>query len=273
MDLVGVEAHSSKCLSADMAMVSRVEQALTHGRFDFAFQPVHCVWGRQPALYHQCLVRITDSNGLSIPSSRFLPVLSRLGLNPWFDGHVFGRVLRLLPRYPNLVLGVSLSADSLNWSGVLAGLTGRPDWARRLVTEEAGGLVELGKHPEWARRLVIEVAEQSPLEAEDYLQLARFRQLGCRIAVADFGEGFALSNALQMGSCDMVKIGGAILRTGGQALLRQMIALAREMSECIVIEGVETEDELKRVQEAGGQWAQGFYFGPPVQEFHGASMA
>jgi len=168
------------------------------------------------------------------------------------DLHVFQRTVALLDEYPDVTLGVNVSAlsavgDPL-WDPAFRYLSGRPDIARRLV---------------------VEITETAPVDPAGAWAFARsLRQIGCRVAVDDFGVGYSLQAAAAVEHVDIVKIDASFIDRVGRsadALSRfnAIVALASKIVDCIVVEGVEDEGDLSLVRGAGIAWVQGYYFGRP----------
>ncbi len=63
---------------------------------------------------------------------------------------------------------------------------------------------------------------------------------------------------------DMKFIQTEITRPTGQGILRFIVDLARWMKLRVVAEGVETREQLERLQNDGCDYAQGYYFAKPM---------
>jgi diguanylate cyclase (GGDEF)-like protein/PAS domain S-box-containing protein len=122
-----------------------------------------------------------------------------------------------------------------------------------------------------AERLVLEITETTLLR--DHLAtretLAGLRRLGVRIAIDDFGTGYSSLSYLRLFPVDKLKLDQAFVRDlegdkDDRAILAAMIALGRTLGLTVVAEGVETEDQLAYLVEAGCDEVQGFLLGRPV---------
>src|SRR5690606_435567 len=94
------------------------------------------------------------------------------------------------------------------------------------------------------------------------------RSLGCRIAMDDFGVGFASMRRLLALSPDIVKIDSLFVRRAPQSqrnkqILAHMIGLARAIAPCVIVEGIETKDQFWLAEKLGVEWAQGTLTGGP----------
>jgi EAL domain-containing protein (putative c-di-GMP-specific phosphodiesterase class I) len=154
------------------------------------------------------------------------------------------------------------------WTGKLEGLRlslnllpedlARPGYERWLLNEIAAA----GLRPE---RVTAEITESSliadPVAAA--ARLACLRAAGVRIAVDDFGTGYASLAWLTTLPLDMIKIDrGLILDLVGgrraQIVVKALIALARELELQVLVEGVEDPDQLSLLREWGCDHYQGF---------------
>jgi EAL domain-containing protein (putative c-di-GMP-specific phosphodiesterase class I) len=103
-------------------------------------------------------------------------------------------------------------------------------------------------------------------------RLARLRGRGARVAVDDVGAGHSSMRHVMNLRPDFVKVdrwlvGGINLDSAKRALLRSLIALSAELSAELVVEGVETPEELAALRELGAETAQGFLFARPDRAF------
>ena len=124
-----------------------------------------------------------------------------------------------------------------------------------------------------ASRLVIEITETAALRDLD--ESAGFvktvRNLGCRVALDDFGAGFTSLRHLEALAVDIVKIDGSFVRglinrPDNQAVLRHLLGLAHGLGLATVAEWVETAEEAKLLEQQGVDLLQGYHFGKPSIE-------
>jgi diguanylate cyclase (GGDEF)-like protein len=119
-------------------------------------------------------------------------------------------------------------------------------------------------------RLNIEVTETVFLtdDVTTRHNLARLRDLGITLVLDDFGSGFSTMSTLVRFSFDKLKIDGSFVREAlhtrkSAAVIRGIIALAREIGMPTTAEGVETEEQLDFLRACGCTHAQGFFLGRP----------
>jgi EAL domain-containing protein (putative c-di-GMP-specific phosphodiesterase class I) len=135
------------------------------------------------------------------------------------------------------------------------------------------------------RRITVEITENALLSDSDAIaeRLARLRKAGVRIAVDDFGTGYASLAYLTSLPLDILKIDRGLIAdiVGGardRIVVKAMIALARELELKVIVEGVESTAQLALLADWGCDLYQGFLGAGPLDEielarFVTASMA
>jgi EAL domain-containing protein (putative c-di-GMP-specific phosphodiesterase class I) len=99
--------------------------------------------------------------------------------------------------------------------------------------------------------------------------LVALRDLGVRIAIDDFGTGYSSLAYLRRFPVDMLKIdrsflGGVPQDDRDAAIVRTIVAMARNLGLSVVAEGVETTAQLEFLREIECDEAQGYLLGKPM---------
>ncbi|MDH5265923.1 MAG: EAL domain-containing protein, partial [Betaproteobacteria bacterium] len=138
-------------------------------------------------------------------------------------------------------------------------------------------LAETGLPP---GRLELEVTEsvlmEQPLEAIGTMR--RLAAMGLTLAIDDFGTGYSSLAYLRQMPVTVLKIDGSFVRgvatqPQDRAIVKVVIALARELGLRVIAEGVESREQLAVVRELGCHEVQGYFFSPPVSDAVLVSMA
>jgi len=118
-------------------------------------------------------------------------------------------------------------------------------------------------------RIVIEILEHA---IDDELLLAEtvhyYREIGCLIALDDFGSGHSNFDRILRLQPDIVKLDSHMIRQAGNNLIARrimpnLIAMLHEAGCLVLMEGVETEEEALIALESNVDFVQGFYFAAP----------
>ncbi len=121
-----------------------------------------------------------------------------------------------------------------------------------------------------AHRVVIEVLEDAVEDAREiHSAVAYFRELGCLIALDDFGAGSSNFDRVWTIRPQIVKLDRSVIRQSAanarvRRTLPQLISLLHEAGAMVLIEGIETADEAYIALDANADFAQGYLFGRPA---------
>ena len=94
------------------------------------------------------------------------------------------------------------------------------------------------------------------------------RELGCKVAVDDFGAGYTTFRHLKSLTVDLVKIDGSFVKgirnsKENQLFIRNLLSLAKTFGLETVAECVESAEEAEYLADEGVELLQGHYFGKP----------
>ncbi len=122
-------------------------------------------------------------------------------------------------------------------------------------------------HPE---RIVLEFVETENYNnnSDLYNFLQDARNIGCKIAVDDFGSGFATFTSIISLKPDIIKIDGEIIKNlvdneENKIILDSICFIARQINSHIVAEFVENDEIQKILLERDIEFSQGFHFATP----------
>jgi EAL domain-containing protein (putative c-di-GMP-specific phosphodiesterase class I) len=118
-------------------------------------------------------------------------------------------------------------------------------------------------------RIVIEILE-SNIQDESLLSEAvnYYKNLGCLVAIDDFGAGHSNFDRIwriapQIVKLDRSMIVQAVRNPSVRRVLPNLANLLHESGSLVLMEGIETEDEALITLDAGIDFVQGYYFGKP----------
>ena len=236
----------------NILIVDEVIRALNDRRMVLALQPIIRSGSREVAFY-ECLLRMQKPDGSYVSAGNFIPVAEKLGLSRLIDHRVAELTVALLKSAPNLILSMNVSGETtsdLEWLSALGALT----QGERALNE----------------RLMIEITETAVIsDIEESIGFVKSaKQLGCRVAIDDFGAGYSSFKNMRLLDVDMVKIDGSFVKDLPNSqddwfLVQTLVDLARNFSMKTVAEWVGDEATAQMVEKAGVDFMQGFYFGQP----------
>ncbi len=222
-------------------------------------------------LYYQPIIQL-DDDGLGgfealirwrhpqrglIPPMDFIPVAEETGLIVPIGEWVLREACRTAAQWPqHLKIAVNLSVCQFRHNSLLASVVSALD--------------ESGLRP---GRLEIEITESVFLaDVEQSLPLLRaLKELGIRIAIDDFGTGYSSFSYLRAFAFDKIKldrsfVAGIETDPGNLAIVRAVVGIGSGFNATTLAEGVETEEQLQRLQAEGFGEVQGFLLGRPMPQ-------
>jgi diguanylate cyclase (GGDEF)-like protein len=235
-----------------VAMVEQVQHALRDNRLIFAYQPIVRAKGHE-IVFHEALLRMKMQDGSVVVAGAFMPMIEKLGLTREVDRYVLEMAVETLHRHPVLQLAINVSALTAS----------DRSWLRLLIALLRG-------QSQVAERMTVEITETVALQDIDESAhfVAKVRDLGCRVALDDFGAGYTTFRHLKALDVDQVKIDGSFVRglpdnLHNQLFIQSLLGLAQGLKVETVAECVEHEREAKILTEHGVDYLQGYYFGRP----------
>ena len=130
-------------------------------------------------------------------------------------------------------------------------------------------LLETGLEPPFLElELTESVLMQHPESTASVLQA--LKSIGVRLAVDDFGTGYSSLSYLRRFPIDVLKIDQSFLHdiarpeTKDAAIVSAVITMGKNLKHRVIVEGVETEEQVAFLRAHRCDEAQGFYFSPPV---------
>jgi diguanylate cyclase (GGDEF)-like protein len=224
--------------------------ALNERRIFLAFETVVTAITRAPAFY-ECLMRVRRADGSLLGANDVVPVAERLGLLRLLDHRVLELVVEEMVATPSLQASVNVSPRS----------TTDPDWwagLDSLLRANAGV----------AERLIVEITESAVIQDIDETRgfVSRVKDLGCRIAIDDFGAGYTSFRNLRKLGVDILKIDGAFVQNlnrseDDRAFVRTLTDLAKRLKLATVAEWVQDEQAAKTLESWGCDYLQGAFVG------------
>ena len=189
----------------------------------------------------------------------FIPLFEENGLVTKLDRYVWKESARQIAAWKK-ELGVTIPI-SVNVSRVDIAAPDMTDFITKIVKEN--GLSPSEYH--------LEITESAYTSDSKHIieVVENLRSLGHKVEMDDFGSGYSSLNMLTDMPIDVIKMDKAFIKNiqpGNKAmhLVELVLDIAKYLEVPVVAEGVETEEELKMLKEAGCDIIQGYYFSKPI---------
>ncbi len=228
--------------------------------FEVFFQPLMTVGDSSvPAKLYaaECLLRYQTWDGERISPIDFIPILEESGLIIPVGRFILEQAAIMCKKmqmvYPDFKVSINLSYVQILKSAILKDIFNI--------------LAKYGLKPE---SFVVEITESGYLE--NSLPVRRvwdsLKRIGVLIALDDFGTGYSNLSSISNFSPDYVKLDRgftvkALNNSYENTLMKHIIDLAHSVELKIVVEGVETQDELNRLNIMEPDYIQGYFYSKP----------
>jgi EAL domain-containing protein (putative c-di-GMP-specific phosphodiesterase class I) len=232
----------------------RLRQALEEGGFLLQYQPqVHLKSGMMRGA--EAMIRLQHRRrGLILPH-HFMPIAERSDIINDIGAWILHTACTEAVRWPaRFTVAVSLSHRQLR-SG-------------RLVKSLIEALSRSGLTP---GRLELELTEAMLIDENDdaIFSMKAIRGLGVRLALTNFGTGYASLSALKRLPLSTLKLDRSMIQELGQdfgdaAITRAAIEAGHALGCAVLADGVETQEQCMKLEEIGCDEAQGSFFCQPI---------
>ncbi len=249
-----VTAQARAQIERDLAAaVSREELRLF-------YQPILDAHSRE-VVAAEALVRWQHPERGLIPPDEFIPIAEESGLIQGIGSFVMRRACEDLAAW---------SARGLAPIHVSVNVATAQIRAGNLLSEVQGALSMSGAS---ASSLGIELTESSLVAGDlaTHEMISAVRRLGVAVSIDDFGTGYSSLSYLRRLPVDILKLDRSFLEgvpaeVGASALVLSILAMAQTLHLTVVVEGVETYEQLEFLRGAGCDRVQGYLFARPLAE-------
>jgi diguanylate cyclase (GGDEF)-like protein/PAS domain S-box-containing protein len=207
----------------------------------------------------EALLRCFDKGTESVSPAVFIPVAEKSGLIHRIGDWVIEAACKQLKAWQ----GTALENTRIDIN-----LSGKQLTNPHLADQILQTLQNYGLSP---GQLGLELTENEVVGGDEAQidQLKKLKQAGARISIDDFGTGYSSLVYLRQLPVSSLKIDRSFLQNAMQndsdmAIMQAMITVGHRLGLSVVVEGVETLEEDKRVKELKCDMAQGFLYARPM---------
>ena len=245
------------------ALESDLQRAIEKKQLKLVYQPIFYLPTESLAGF-EALVRWEHPTLGHLSPAEFVPVAEESDLIVKLGSYVLARAVREAARWQKelprpdapVFVGVNVSSRQLF----------RPE-----LVKEVRHILGRAVIPRGSLRLEIteSLVMENPEKATAVLR--ELAEVGAGLALDDFGTGYSSLSYLNQFTFDTIKVDRSFLQASGEngtgsVILRSIVALAHELGKNVVVEGIETEDDVRLLRTIGCEYGQGFYYGEPMSE-------
>ncbi|TPV53923.1 bifunctional diguanylate cyclase/phosphodiesterase [Aestuariibacter sp. GS-14] len=241
---------------------NELHQALTNNEFELYYQPIINI-ARKRVEYFEALIRWHHPVKGLIPPLQFIPIAERINIMNILGQFIIDRACldaANIPEMKGYTPGISINISPSQFQD-----------AEILLATLERAIQTTGIS---SKQIQLEITESTEFchVLED--SLASLKDLGVKLSIDDFGTGFSAISRLIELPFDCIKIDKSFIRdlvcsdtktrNKAEKMISGLIRIAESIGLNIIVEGVETKEQLALVGAFGATLIQGFYFAKPM---------
>lgn len=245
-------------LLREKQLTDAMETAIAEKQFAVYLQPKYDLQHNRLA-GAEALVRWIHPEWGFLSPGEFIPLFEKNGFIPRLDEYVWEQTCALLRQWQEQ--GEHLLPVSVNVSRADMYLSDLPDTLEGLTKQ-----YEID--PAY---LHLEVTETAYAENPGQIvsTVAELRKRGFVVELDDFGSGYSSLSMLSEMAVDILKLDMRFIRSElakspEQSILNDVVAMAHRMGLQVVAEGMETREQMNRLQVVGCDYGQGYFLAKPM---------
>ncbi len=242
-----------------------LKEAIRTNGIEMYYQPI---WNVKEQKFSNCeaLVRLKDDKTMGfISPEEFIPVAERNFLIMQLSSKIFENVFQFMAQ--NDLPAQGLKHMEVNLSAIESVDIGFPSIMKELLEQYQidPSIVNL----EITESIAISSGRRLKRNMEDLIRY------GCSFSMDDFGTGYSNLSQITRADFSIIKIDKSLLwpifekknpnRQNAKILLENMVSMILQMGLQIVVEGVETQEQLDYLCSLGVNYIQGYYFSKPIK--------
>jgi ammonium transporter, Amt family len=245
--------------TADAHRLEKIEAALNAERFELFLQPI-CPLNADLGLSHyEVLLRLRTADGMLLEPKMFLRTAAQRNLMPSIDRWVVRTLMMWLVNNRKLWTGVK-ATFSINVASQSMTDSSFVNYVEACVRQSAVP----------PQALCFEITERFASTGSISVaeSMRRLEELGCEVALDDFGTNAPSYGYLRSIPAHYFKIDGSLIGAAptdrvARAVISSIVRMAGDLGVRTVAESVESDSELKAVRDLGVDFAQGYLMGKP----------
>jgi len=234
--------------------IKRIKEAIEEDRIVCYYQPIFDNITQKLNKY-ESLVRIIDRDGQAISPFFFLEIAKKAKLYEQISKIIIDKTLDTFKDVPHIEFSLNLTVD---------------DILSEKITNYIYQRLESYPNPS---RVVFEITESQ--EVSDYRLINKFikyvKQYNVKIAIDDFGSGYANFEHILNIDADYIKIDGSLIKNidtdrNAYIITEAIINFSKKLGRKTIAEFIHNKAIYNIVKELGADYSQGFYLGIPAKD-------
>jgi EAL domain-containing protein (putative c-di-GMP-specific phosphodiesterase class I) len=233
----------------------KIKLAINEKQFYLVYQPIVHI-DSQEIVGYEALIRWNHPTDGIISPAQFIPNAESSGIIIEIEKLVLelacNKLKRLNEMNPNLYLSINISALHFGQN----------------LVEHVRDALEFSEAN--SSQLKIEITETSSMKDIDITidKLNQLKKMGIKVAIDDFGVGYSSLQYLGSFPADEIKLDRSFinpLTVQKLSIINAVFSIAQDLQIDVVVEGIETAEQLEKLKILGCKFGQGYLLGKPQE--------
>jgi PAS domain S-box-containing protein/diguanylate cyclase (GGDEF)-like protein len=235
----------------NMEWITKIREAIDNNKIVTYFQPI--IENKTGTIKkYESLVRMIDSDGKVISPFFFLDIAKKAKLYLKITKIVIDKTFDTFLNHPNYEFSLNLTVEDIKDEKIVSYLYNK---------------LSIFPNPQ---NVVLEITESEKIE--DYKIVDAFiknaKKLGAKIAIDDFGSGYANFEHIVKLEADFIKIDGSLIKNidtdiNSRYIAESIIDFSKKIGAKTIAEFIHKKEIYDIVRQMGADYSQGFYLGEP----------
>ena len=231
--------------------IKKIKEAIDDDRIATYFQPIINNKTGKTTKY-ETLVRMLDHDGQPVSTFTFLEIAQKAKLYPQITKIVIEKALKTFENRNELEFSINLTIEDI------------------LSQDTTNFIYKKLKNYENSKNIIFEITESE--EVNDYKVINNFieevKKYGVKIAIDDFGSGYANFEHIININADFIKIDGTLIKNintdkNAAIITEAIISFSKKLGKKTIAEYIHNKEVYEIVKKLGADYSQGFYFSEP----------
>lgn len=234
-----------------------MQTAIAERQFLMYLQPKYSI-SQNKIIGAEALVRWRHPERGMIYPNQFIPIIEENGFVQKVDYYIWEEACRFIRKCEDI--GITDCPVSVNVSRIHL----RDNECIKVLSDM---IEENGISKELLELEITETADDQQIS----MKALQLKKEGFALLMDDFGSGYSSLNILLETPFDVIKldkkfIENMMVSDKGRLILEQVVIMADKLKLGLLAEGVETEEQVKQLQNIGCDQVQGYYYAKPMPE-------
>ena len=243
--------RKSEDYAKNIEWIKRIKEAIKSDRITTYYQPIIDNKTEKIEKY-ETLVRMLDRDGHPVPTWIFLEIAQKAKLYPQVTKIVIDKAFKKFAKLPHIEFSLNLTVDDI------------------LSKSTTDYIYEKLENYEFTNRVIFEITESE--EVNDYKVINDFikgvKRYGVKIAIDDFGSGYANFDHIINIDADFIKVDGSLIKNinkdeNARIITEAIISFSNKLGKKTITEYIHNKEIFDMVKELGADYSQGYYLGEP----------